>query len=409
MDDDESVLGVLREQLLAENYAVDAVTRVDDALRLLEDEPFAVIISDQKMPEMSGLEFLARAKALQPEASRILLTGVLSLDTMIGAINQGEIFRFIAKPWARAELIATVSNALGRFQLAQSNARLQADTAKLNAELERTNAELRKKFGELIAQKSALDAAHSALRTNFERSLELSFRIINTFYPLIGQHTKTVVELCRRMAETAHFSDEEKHVLTTSAWLHDIGLIAYQRETVRKFYNAPDELTTDERSQLKKHCEQGQTLASFIDQLTAVGETIRAHHERFDGGGYPDHLRGEIIPWTARCLAVAVFYVECGLPKKEAAEALTKASGSHFDPEAVRLFFKATGAAELPGQICEVLLSELRPGMRLARPVYISSGLLLYPEEQELNDATIAKIRNHDLQTSVTQRLLVYR
>lgn len=409
VDDDADVLGVLREQLGAEGYESEAATRVDDALRRLEDEKFAVIISDQRMPEMTGLEFLARAKLIQPDASRILLTGVLSLDTMIDAINHGELFRFIAKPWARAELIATVSNAIGRFHLTQSNARLLADTAKLNAELERTNAELRKKVGELIAQKGALDAAHSSLRANFERSLELSSRIINTFYPLIGQHTKTVVEICRLMAETAHFSEEEKHVLTTSARLHDIGLIAHQRDLVRKFYTVPDSLTAKEIEQLKTHPEQGQMLASFIDQLTSVGEVIRAHHEHFDGSGYPDRLRGESIPWPARCLAVAVFYVECGLANDDAADALLKGSGTRFDPEAVRLFFKATRAAELPRQLREILLSELEPGMRLAKPVYIASGLLLYPQDKVLNDATIAKLRNHELQTSVTQRMLVYR
>ena len=106
------------------------------------------------------------------------------------------------------------------------------------------------------------------------------------------------------------------------------------------------------------HPAYGQTLASFVDRLTTVGATIRAHHERFDGKGYPDHLAGETIPWTARCLAVAVAFVETGLPKTHASEFLVQQSGFAFDPDAVRLFFKATQKQALPRQIRELSLGE---------------------------------------------------
>jgi DNA-binding NtrC family response regulator len=78
---------------------------------------FAVIISDQRMPEMTGLDFLTECKKHRPHASRILITAVLSLPTIIDAINKGEIFRFIAKPWLREELTATIRNAYQRYEL----------------------------------------------------------------------------------------------------------------------------------------------------------------------------------------------------------------------------------------------------------------------------------------------------
>jgi hypothetical protein len=139
-----------------------------------------------------------------------------------------------------------------------------------------------------------------------------------------------------------------------------------------------------------------------------VGETIRCHHERFDGSGYPDGLAGEMIPWTARCLAVAVWFVESGLPKEQAIELVLAESGRALDPEAVRLFLKVTHLLQLPRQVREVLLDELSPGMVLASGLYSPHGLLLVGEGQTLSSNTISKIRNHNQVSPISQRLLVY-
>jgi response regulator RpfG family c-di-GMP phosphodiesterase len=401
VDDDLAVLDSLTEQLKCEGYTVLASATVEGALELLRSHRFSVIISDQKMPGMLGTELLAEAKRLQPHSSRILITGMLSADTVINAINQGEIFRFLAKPWLRAELLATVTNAVARYELISSNANLQMQTAQLNEQLEA-------KLEELGAKKKALDAANAALQTNFDHSLELCYRIINTFYPLLGQHTKQVVEICQRMVESGHFSEEEERVLIASAWLHDIGLVGFERSLLHRFFSTPESLTDDDRKLLQQHSIYGQALATFVDQLTGVGETIRAHHERFDGGGYPDGLAGEMIPRTARCLAVAVHFVECGVPKDSAMQGILRQSGTAFDPEAVRLFLRSIPSSEVPRTMREVLVEELSPGMKLATGIYSPSGLLLMGEGQELNLPTIEKIKNHNLRTSVTQRLLVY-
>jgi response regulator RpfG family c-di-GMP phosphodiesterase len=110
------------------------------------------------------------------------------------------------------------------------------------------------------------------------------------------------------MADTEHFSEEEKHVLRASAWLCDLGLIGVPRELMRVFRQNPDRLGERDLNSLHSHPIYSQTLASHVDSRPAVGETIRAHHERFDGKGFPDGLSGARIPWTARCLAVAVWF-----------------------------------------------------------------------------------------------------
>jgi response regulator RpfG family c-di-GMP phosphodiesterase len=408
IDDDLDLLSTLAEQLRWEGYKVTPCPSAPEGLARLREASFAAIISDQNMPGMTGLEFFAQARELQPNASRILITGVLALDTVVGAINQGEIFRFLAKPWSRAELLATVENAVQRYRLLTDNVRLRADTMKLNRQLAAANAELLEKLEQLTAQKQQLDAAHEALNTNFEHSLELCYRIMNTFYPLLGARTKAVVELCRKMAATDDLSFEDRRVLATSAWLHDIGLIGVKREVLHKVFHHPKDCQPEDWTLIQQHPVYGQTLAGFIDSLDAVGATIRAHHERFDGRGYPDRLAGEMIPWTARLLAVAAAYVETGLSPAQATQHLVKESGSAFDPEAVRLFCKATQTAELPRTVTEVRVADLKPGMALADGIFSPSGLLLIPEGQKLNETTIAKIRKHNLLNHVTQRLLVY-
>jgi HD domain len=145
-----------------------------------------------------------------------------------------------------------------------------------------------------------------------------------------------------------------------------------------------------------------------VDPRADVAETIRAHHESFDGTGYPDGLAGKSIPWAARCLAVAVGFVESSLPKQATIEAILARSGTTYDPESVRLFLKVTQLVHLPRQVREILLGELEPGMVLATGIYSPHGLLLIGEGQPLAPATITKILNHNDVTPIDQRLLVY-
>jgi response regulator RpfG family c-di-GMP phosphodiesterase len=408
VDDEPVVLNALKFTLEREGFHIVACTSPLKALAILADRDFAVIISDQRMPEMMGLDFLVESRRLRPHTSRILITAVLALPTIVDAINKGEIFRFVAKPWLREELIATVRNAVQRHDLVTHNEALTAETQKLNAQLREANAALEAKVHDLEQQKLRLDAANRDLAASYENSLELCRRILTTYDPILGGQAKAVVEFATQMAATENFTDAERHALRTAAWLCDLGLIGMPRELMRAFRTQPDQLTERERNMVHNHPLYGQTLAALVDNRAEVGEVIRAHHERYDGRGYPDGLAGEAIPWAARCLAVAVGFVESGLSKTAAIDSLLAKSGSEFDPEAVRLFLKVSNLVQLPKQVREIMLHELEPGMVLANGIYSPHGLLLIGEGQSLSPATISKIRNHNQVTPISQRLLVY-
>ncbi|MDB6093972.1 MAG: response regulator receiver protein [Verrucomicrobia bacterium] len=408
VDDEPIVLFALKETLEREKFHVVACQSPLKALTLLAERDFAVVISDQKMPEMLGLDFLIESRRVRPHASRILITAVLALSTIVDAINKGEIFRFVAKPWLREELIATVRNAVQRHELVTRNSELQRETSMLNSQLTASNASLAERVADLEQQRQRLDAANRELAANYDHSLELCRRILTAYDPVLGGQAKALVEFAEQMATTTEFNDVERHALRAAARLCDLGLIGMPRETLRAFRAKPDQLSEHERGMLHNHPVYSQTLAALVDNRSETGEIIRAHHERFDGRGYPDGLAGEGISWPARCLAVAVGFVESGLPKAAAIEAVLSQAGRAYDPEAVRLFLKVSNLVQLPRQVREILLHELEPGMVLANGIYSPHGLLLIGEGQPLSPGTITKIHSHNQATPISQRLLVY-
>ena len=408
VDDEEIVLVALRDTLAREGYQVFTAANAIEALKLLKDQAFSVVITDQQMPMLTGLEFLAQVKQLQPDTTRILITAVLNLATVIDAINKGEIYRFIVKPWLREELLATVKNAVQRYDLICKNQMLQVATMGMNEKLKKVNAELEQQVTRVAEQNQELEHLNTALNDNLQRSVELCLRTMQTFYPTLGSQANRVYELCRAMADGLNLEPEQRQTLEIASWLHDIGLVGVPRQLIKRWESSPASLTKAEKAIVEQHPILGQELAAFADHLCDVGSVIRAHHERFDGQGYPDKLREEQIPWLARLLAVAVAYAESHQDTETTVERIKLGKGTVFDPEAVKAFLRCLPKATVPRRQREIPLDQLRPGMVLARGIYSSSGMLLIADGQRLTDTYIDKINNHHRVTPIAQSLLVY-
>ena len=400
VDDEKVVLVSLRETLRLQGYEVFAVEDPVEALQLIQKTAFSVILSDQQMPTLTGLEFLAQAKEIQPHSVRILITAVLSLSTVIAAINKGEVYRFIVKPWLREELLVTIKNAVQRYELVSTNSLLHKQSIAMNQQLA-------SQLAMLDAQNRQLDRLNQTLQQNLDGSIQLCLKTMETFYPLLGQQARRVFALCQAMAEDLSLSNEQRHVLEISSRLCDIGLVRVPRDLIRNWQQTPDNLNDGELALIELHPVLGQQIVAFVEKLEGVGTTIRAHHERYDGTGYPDRLSDEQIPWLARLLAVAVAYVssasdELGL------EFVKTNSGAAFDPDAVRAFMRCLPHASVPRSQREVLLSELQPGMVVAQGIYTAHSILLIPEGQVLTEPHINLVRNHNHMYPITQSLLVF-
>ena len=142
VDDEPDVVKSVQD-LLRYDYKVLGATRARDAMRLMEENDVHVVMSDQRMPEMSGVEFLGRARTDHPEAIRLLFTGYADIRAVIDAINQGNVYRYITKPWDPDELQTVIREAVERHDLLVERKRLIAELEQKNAELQQANAALR--------------------------------------------------------------------------------------------------------------------------------------------------------------------------------------------------------------------------------------------------------------------------
>lgn len=408
VDDEEIVLIALRETLVRAGYEVSATGDAVEALHLLQKQTFAVIITDQQMPRMTGLEFLAQAKEIQPDATRILITAVLNLGTVIEAINKGEIYRFVIKPWLREEFLGAVQSAVQRHVLVSGNAALRAAADARAREVETLASEL------AAAQSRALELSQQVHRLSQStdrqhvRTLDFCHQILETYYPTLGSQARRVVEICKAVATELDLSAGDRKSLEIAAWLHDLGLIGLPRAVVRQWELSPATLGEVDRVLIEQHPLLGENLAQFVDPSDAVRLAIRSHHEHHDGTGYPARLSRDAIPWLGRLLGIAVAYAASHHDHGTTVEMIRSQSGTHFDPEVVAIFLRALTRATIPRRQRVIALSELRPGMILAKGIYTANGALLVPDGHQLNESYIDKLRTLHQAAASDPTLRVY-
>ena len=408
LDDDEIILIALAETLRHDGYQSTTTQSPLEALEILRREKFAVIVSDQRMAEMTGLEFLQEAAKIQPTASRILITGVLTLKTVIDAINTGEIFRFVAKPWLREDLLATIRNAVQRHQLLEANAELQTSTMNLNAQLAETNELLQRNIAELTRRNEEIETARELIRRNFENSLELMQRIVSVYHPRLGDETRATAEVCEKMTALGNLPPEDNQTLRLAARLYNMGFIGVSRQLFDKARDNFQDLDENERLLIEESKLSSQMLAGEIDPSGKVAETIRACSERWDGGSIPDGLKGEEIPRAARILAIASSLAESGESEDDRIEEIIASSGKAFSPEDVELFIRAVHTAMPDKRFRQISFAELRPGMILAKGIFSSSGMLLLSEGHALTETMLEHIKKQNADVYGNQKFFVY-
>lgn len=180
VDDDEEILEVLSGQIRHAGFDVNTAATPREALEALRRTRFAAIISDYQMPGMSGTDLLASAREIQPGTTRILVTGVLAIDAMMGAIESGLLHRFLAKPWARVELLAAVEAAVQHHRLLAENESLRAELRHLSEHLNAANAKVEILFEQLTRRDTVTVSGAYPIREMDPAELRPGMRVAST-------------------------------------------------------------------------------------------------------------------------------------------------------------------------------------------------------------------------------------
>jgi response regulator RpfG family c-di-GMP phosphodiesterase len=314
--DDEMPNLRLLERLFSRDFHCLTASSGADAIQLLEQNDVAILISDQRMPQMTGIELLKKTSLLRPHMVRILLTGYTDVEALVEALNSGLVYKYVTKPWNNDELKLTVTRACEHYE---SN--------KKSYSLALTN-------GRLVARIKAI--THGIAMSLAEMSKardEYSY-----------SHALRVRDCAVAIAKEMDLSEEELEELSCAALVHELGNLDMSSRSSADPKDSGSLQTTI--AQAHADCEV-RLLASF-PELGNVAEIVKLYRENFDGSGSPLGLGATQIPLAARIVRVAHEYDSMILPKAqvaplehdEAMRFLVQRSGKQFDPRIIEILFQ---------------------------------------------------------------------
>jgi response regulator RpfG family c-di-GMP phosphodiesterase len=417
VDDEPNILAALVRVFRPHGYTTATALSGDEALTMLDREPVDVVISDMRMPGMDGTAVLEQVRARWPDTVRLLLTGHSDIDATIGAINRGEIHRYIGKPWDEGELLLIVRQALERKSLEYHKRRLEALARKQNGELKVLNATLEQKVAQRTAELQeavdALAASNDKLKANFLTSLRVFSTLIEMREAEFAGHSRRVTDLARKIGDRMGIEARDAQDLFLAGLLHDIGKIGLSDATLRLARDASD---GDAPLAFYKYPLRSEQVLMPLEGMRGAATAIRAHRERFDGRGYPQGLSGTAIPLCARILAVAKDYdaAQIGtlsrhrMPADAARGRIVQGRGTLYDPEVVDVLLSVLDAADAPERLdMRVEPSDLVAGMVLSRDLVTLDGVLLLTADRILDESVVQRIRDFQM-ASDAKPLTIY-
>ena len=399
VDDEESILNSLRRLLRGQPFDVVLAGSGAQALDIMAAQPIDLVMSDARMPGMDGAQLLAEVHRLYPGTSRILLTGYADLPTIVKAINEGHIHRYISKPWNDEELQLVLRQTL-------EHQRLERLTQVQNEQLKQLNATLEKRVAartsELQQTADMLDLAYDELKRSYVTGTEVFSLLANLRLPKSKQTNRALIELVRVYCAAQSIDESSARDLAMAAALYNIGKLSW---TDSMLMEPADKLHSTDRERYRGYPTQSESLLMTLEPMKVAARIIRHHQERWDGSGFPDHLKGDAIPFGSRLLKLAVDFIELQkglilerqMNSDEALLFIRKYAGRLYDPELIEGFVQACATflsdVTLGDPTVKVLTTrELQDGMILARNLNADNGMLLLNAGKVLNLPLVDKL-----------------
>lgn len=318
IDDELELCELLRDVLEEAGYSVSIAVSSREAFNLLKKTTPDLIICDMVMDGLDGVGFIGEMKKTKKNIPVIIMSAYGAYDKVIQAIELGA-HDFIAKPFKPNVMVDIVKKAL----------KLNKSSAKEKQKLIQ---------GEMSPIRRILRDSYMSILKSFAVILESKD-------PYIREHSMRVTKYAVILAKELGLKPEEVEIIENTAYFHDIGKVGISDTILQK----PDKLTAGEWVDMKRHPEIGYEIIEPLKVLHIALPGIRHHHERYDGKGYPDGLKGEDIPISARILAIADAYeaLTANRPYRKAGSAddavaeLKNCSGTQFDAHMVEVFIRA--------------------------------------------------------------------
>jgi putative nucleotidyltransferase with HDIG domain len=302
VDDEEYILNSINRLFSDIELDIYTANNADDAMKVLHEEEVAVIVTDNCMPGMMGVDLLEKISELSPDTMKIMMTGQADLTTAIAAINRGDVYRFITKPWDDDELIHTVTEAMRKYELVQS------------------------------------------LKRDDEATLLSIAQTVELKDPYTRGHCERVSSLAVMMAEALQLDELLRQEIRRGSWLHDCGKIGVPERILN--YQGP--LDKDQYEVIKNHPKWGADVIRKAQLSKHVLNIVLYHHERYGGNGYPKGISGADIPIEARIVTVADVYDALTSARSyrekycqnRAIEIMIMMKDEFFDPEILNIFIQ---------------------------------------------------------------------
>ena len=408
VDDEASVLSSLKRVLRGESYQFFSASCARDGIFLLEREPIDIVISDMRMPEVNGAEFLSDVASQYPDCARILLTGYSDIESTIKAVNEGQIHRYIQKPWNNEDLLLTIDQTVERVRLQSENIRLLSQVEQQNQLLRDMNAGLEDTVQQRTKQiRLAMGKLHKAnlqVNDNLKTTIRVFYNLISLNPHLGGRIAVEVGELCKLLATRMNLTKREIRAIHLSGLLYELGLLGSDDELLQK---PVYELSPDELDGYRKHPAQAYIALAPATGLQDVAEIIKHQYEAFNGSGQPEQLSETNIPVGSRILAIARDYVLAvhGRLRKarSSADGALRLLEMNADLEYDSRILMKLGDVlpylqqDVLGQDERVVsIQQLCAGMRLSRNLFNDNEILLLPEGHRFTNETVRRLQSFE-------------
>ncbi len=417
VDDEQGVLNALNRISHRKQWLATMATSPLDALSLLDDQTFDVVVCDMRMPDMTGDAFLSVAREQCPNMVRILITGYSDIAAVESAINNAKIFNYIAKPWDDDKLVATIDEAFEESTRLKNRVKESEFSQQNNQKLSRLALLLDKKVKEKTIEVDQalglLEDMHEKAEQNFYEALSVTTQMLEWKEGQDAGHVKFVSEFGEKIIHHLNWAKGGLEIFKLSAMLHRVGTLYLPDELNQRpvFTFSPEE-----RRQYEQVSVWSELALSHSEGLSEVAKIVRHQHEYINGTGYPDNLSDKEIPAISKILsALGDFYdlyngrLERHMSGVTDAVAYVKEwSGKKYDSEVVDALLAVLGdfGGNTPKKML-VKTSELSEGMVLDADIVDDKNTLLLSRGVKVSDSHIKHLQSYERKNTERLEILV--